>query len=93
MTELTVKLFWISIILILEPTLVSVWPKVRAGFFLTYPYRANQAARIELYYDGLSRPMRIMSPLRIKIRKWAMRIGILMLIALSSNQVYHFFNV
>lgn len=90
MTLLTEKLFWIAIVLILEPTIVSFWPRLRAAFLLSYPFREVNCRRVECYFDNLSSPLRIMSAFRVRLRKWMLRCGVLLLIFVASNQIYEF---
>lgn len=85
----TTTLYWVSMILILEPTLVKVWPRIRASLFLTYPYRESKLNRIEQYYNELERPFGIMCPFRVKLRKWMQAIGVTILSTLSANHLYN----
>lgn len=83
-------LYWLSMILIVEPALAKVWPRIRASLFLTYPYRESRLNRIEQYYNELDRPFGIMCPFRVKLRKWMQVIGVTILAILSANHLYNF---
>ena len=82
-------LYWISMILIVEPTLVKAWPRIRASLFLSYPYRESRLNRIERYYNELDRPFGIMCPFWVKLIKWMQVIGVAKLSTLSANQLYN----
>ena len=86
-------LYWISMVLIVEPALVNVWPSIRASLFLKYPYSESRIHRIERYYNELDRPFGIMCPFRVKLRKWMQVIGVTILAILSANQLYNFITI
>ena len=83
-------LYWVSMILIVEPAIVQVWPRIRASLFLNYPYRRSRLDRIEQYYNDLDKPFGIMCPFRINLRKWMQAIGVTILASVSTNQLYNF---
>lgn len=89
MTELSKTLFWIALVLITEPALASIWPRIRAALFLSYPYNVGKMNRIEAYYSKLSLPFHIMAPFRKRLRCWMQTIGVLILIFITSNLLFH----
>lgn len=90
MNPLHEKMFWTAMILILEPILVAFWPRLRAAFLLSYPFRQANCGRVEIYFDNLSAPLRIMSPFRVRLRKWMLCCGVLLMIFVVANQIYEF---
>ena len=93
MQDITTILFWTAIFLIAEPTIANLWPRIRASFLLSYPYKDCKLGRIEQYYNELDYPFRIMCPLRIKLRKWMQAIGIIIMLLLLANYRYNFMNL
>lgn len=82
-------LYWVAMFLIIEPALVKIWPRIRASFFLSFPYRESRLSRIEQYYNGLERPFGIMCPFRVKARQWMQAIGVCILILMLTNQMFN----
>lgn len=82
-------LFWTALVLIVEPSLMMVWPRIRASLFLSYPYRDGHEYKIRDYFNELDKPFRIMCPFRIKARRWMFGIGIVILIVLTTNLMYN----
>lgn len=84
------KIFWIAMFLILEPMFAAFWTRLRAAFLLSYPFREVNCRRVEIYFDNLSAPLRIMWPFRVRLRKWMLCCGVLLMIFVAANQIYEF---
>ncbi len=82
-------LFWISIILILEPLTAIAWPRLKVGFFIANPRYVDHSDRINSYYDSC-RDTRFgtYGTLRRRVRICLWSIGILILTALAANSIF-----
>ena len=93
MQDITTILFWTAIFLIAEPTIANLWPRIRASFLLSYPYKDCKLSRVEQYYNELDYPFRIMCPFRVKLRKCMQTIGIIIMLLLLANDRYNLMNL
>ena len=93
MQDITTIFFWIALFLIAEPTIVNLWPRIRASFLLSYPFRDSKLVRIEQYYNELEYPFRIMCPFRVKLRKCMQALGVIIMFLLLANSRYNFINL
>lgn len=82
-------LFWISIILIIEPLIALAWPRFKVGFIIANPRCVDHSDRINRYYD-YCRDTRFgtYGTLRRRVRICLWSIGILILTVLSSNYIF-----
>lgn len=85
--------FWIALALIMEPLMVTLWPRVRAVFMLSVPIKPCQILRVENYYMKLAYSHRfgILMPLRKRIRRVMVTFGIVLLILVEANNLYNLF--
>lgn len=93
MQDISTILFWTAIFLIVEPTIANLWPRIRASFLLSYPFRDSKLGMIEQYYNELDYPFRIMYPFRIKLRKCMQAIGIIITLLLLTKDRYNVINL
>lgn len=82
-------IFWISIILIIEPLIVLAWPRLKVGFFIADPKCVDHSDRINRYYDHC-RDTRFgtYGTLRRRVRICLWSIGILILTTLAANSIF-----
>lgn len=90
MTNINETLFWIAMVLIIEPTFMKAWPLIRIAGILSIPPQKGKLIRVETYLDGLNYSHRfgIMMPLRKRIRTFLQSVGVLILVGLSVNNIF-----
>ena len=82
-------LFTSALILIIEPLLATAWPRLKVGFFFSSPHRAVNEDRINSYHQSLRLGLGIYCPLRRRIRTLMQTVGILILLAITTNLLFN----
>ena len=82
-------LFLLALVLMIEPLLATAWPRFKVGFFLSSPHRTINEDRINSYYKSLKYGLGIYSPLRCRIRTSMITVGVLILLAITTNYLFN----
>ena len=82
-------LFWLSILLIIEPILALSWPRIKVGFLISNSRALDLTDRIKSYYDRCrERPFGTYGSFRHNARTYMWCIGFTIMAILAANSIF-----